>query len=300
MYYALVIIAVTMFSIQYYCNKEYQKLCGSGFFSSMVLTFGGSLAGLIALLLINKFRVGFTFFTLFMAVFNALNGILCTLCSQKALGHINLSLFSVFSQLGGMAIPFVTGVLFFDEDMTKGKAICLLAIIIAMSMTLNKDSKKGSKFAVYYYLGIFIFNGLAGFFSKIFTSAPYPKTDAASYSIIHIALTVIISVIISGIILLYMIIKDRTKINSAVKKFRLTLPVTLWMSGGTVLNKVANLLLLIALVHLPASVQYPMVTGGIMIISTLLCYLTPNKPSPKEIGAVALSFAGIMALVFIP
>lgn len=295
MYYALIMIAVTMFSIQFYCNKEYQKICGSGFFPSMVLTFGGSIAGLIALLVINKFNVGVTPFTLFMAFFNSINGILCTLCSQKALAHINLSLFSIFSQLGGMAIPFITGIIFFDEDLTSGKFICLITIVIAMFLSLDMKGKKGSGFAVLYYLGIFTFNGMAGFLSKIFTSAPFEKADAASYSILHIAITVILS----GIIIFCMVLKDGKKTSSPVKEFRLTPPAVLWMSGGTVLNKVANFLLLIALANLPASVQYPMVTGGIMIVSTLLCYLTPNKPSLKEIFAVILSFAGIMCLVIL-
>ena len=61
-----------------------------------------------------------------------------------------------------------------------------------------------------------------------------------------------------------------------------------WMAANGALNKVANLLLLLALVHLPASLQYPMVTGGTIIVSTLLSYFTPRKPKAKEIGAVAL------------
>ena len=66
-----------------------------------------------------------------------------------------------------------------------------------------------------------------------------------------------------------------------------------------ILNKVANYMLLIALAHVPASTQYPMVTGGVMIVSTILGFFTAKKPSKKEIISVALSFAGIMALVII-
>ena len=71
-------------------------------------------------------------------------------------------------------------------------------------------------------------------------------------------------------------------------------------AGGGTLNRIANYLLLIALAVLPASVQYPFVTGGVIIVSTVLAALTKQKPSKKEIIAVGLSFIGVLALVLIP
>lgn len=299
LYYGLIMVAVFMFSGQFYCNKRYQTLSGSSFFSAMMLAFGGSIAGLITLLVINKFQIDYTPFTLLMASLAALNGMLCTFCTQKAFGHINLSLYSIFSQLGGMAIPFVAGIIFYDEDITLGKMICLITIVIAMFMTLNPGivAQPGSRRAVIYYIGIFTFNGMSGFISKIFASANYTKTNAAAYSILTAACTVVLA----GIVLLILLFHDRTKKTEAgeKKKFKLTLPVTGWMASTYVLNNVANFFLVIALAHLPASVQYPMITGGIKIVSTLLCYLTPAKPGKREIGAVILSFIGILALVLL-
>ena len=43
-----------------------------------------------------------------------------------------------------------------------------------------------------------------------------------------------------------------------------------------------------------------MIIGGVMVISTLLCLATPNKPKRNDWIAVALSFAGVLALVLIP
>ncbi len=64
-------------------------------------------------------------------------------------------------------------------------------------------------------------------------------------------------------------------------------------------NKVANFLLVIALSHVDASVQYPMVTSGVMIISTLLCFFGPKKPSRRELLSVFVGFAGMLALFLI-
>ena len=65
-------------------------------------------------------------------------------------------------------------------------------------------------------------------------------------------------------------------------------------------NKIANLLLVIALAHVDASVQYPMVTGGVMIVSTAICFFGKKKPQKKELISVALAFLGMLALFIIP
>ena len=57
---------------------------------------------------------------------------------------------------------------------------------------------------------------------------------------------------------------------------------------------------LLALSHVDASVQYPMVTGGVMIVSTLLCLFGPKKPSRRELLSVLIGFAGMLALFLIP
>ena len=68
--------------------------------------------------------------------------------------------------------------------------------------------------------------------------------------------------------------------------------------GGT-LSRLANYVLVIALAVLPATVQYPFVTGGVMIASTIIAAIVGQKPSRREILSVAISFIGILALVFI-
>ena len=64
-------------------------------------------------------------------------------------------------------------------------------------------------------------------------------------------------------------------------------------------QKVANYMLLIALAVLPASVQYPFVTGGTMIVSTVISLICRQKPSWRELVSVGLSFAGVLVLVFL-
>ncbi len=283
MYYAMVMAAVVMFGLQFFCNQQYERECKSGLSSSMMFIFGGAVAGLVVLLAVNGFKWEFTPFTVLMASLAALDGMAFSFCSLKALGKINLSLYSLFSMLGGMVLPFCLGVFFFDEQFTIGKAICLVAVIAALFLSVEKGEGKGGTI---YYIGVFVFNGLSGVISKFFQASELPKTSEAAYSV----WTAVMTALISGVILIFVWKKSPLKLNAKA---------LVSMAGNGILNRVANFLLLLSLAYLPASVQYPMITGGVMIVSTLLGYFSPNKPKAREWIALALSFAGIIALVLL-
>lgn len=279
----MVMAAVVMFGLQFFCNQQYERECKSGLSASMMFIFGGAVAGLVVLLAVNGFKWEFTPFTVLMASLAALDGMAFSFCSLKALGKINLSLYSLFSMLGGMVLPFCLGVFFFDEQFTFGKAICLVAVIAALFLSVEKGEGKGG---TVYYIGVFVFNGLSGVISKFFQASDLPKTSEAAYSV----WTAVMTALISGVILIFVWKKSPLKLNAKA---------LVSMAGNGILNRVANFLLLLSLAYLPASVQYPMITGGVMIVSTLLGYFTPNKPKMREWISLALSFAGIMALVLI-
>ena len=58
--------------------------------------------------------------------------------------------------------------------------------------------------------------------------------------------------------------------------------------------------MIIALAHVDASVQYPMVTGGVIIVSTLISLFEERKPSKKEVLSVVVAFLGLLLLFAIP
>ncbi len=279
MYYGLVFAAVLFFSVQFLFNQRYQNECGSGVTATLVFTFGYSVVGLLVLFVVSGFKIEFTPFTLLVASLTAINGIGCSFCSLKSLGKINLSLYSMISMLGGMLLPFFAGILFFNEDLGLNKILCLIIITVALMLTVEKGDGKGYR---RYYAGIFVLNGMSGVYSKIFASLEFPKTNDISYSFFVALITAAISAVL--LVLLRRPLPKLSK-NALVA-----------VSGVGVLNTVANFFLLIALSHIAASAQYPIVTGGVIIFATVISCLTHQKPKKKEIVAVALSFAGILML----
>ena len=282
LYYGVLLAAVTMFSFQFLFNGIFEKEYGNGLRAMLVFSAGSSLVGFLILFVINGFRFEFTWFSALMAFLAALDSIGYTYFSLKSLGRINLSLYSMFSMLGGMILPSVVGILFYNEELTVGKGICYALLMLSLLLS----SKKGEKKSGYiYYMGVFVLNGMSGVLSTIFQNAPYEKTSAAGYSML-IALTALV------ICLVFLpFVKESGE--------RLTKKAVVSMGGYGVLCRVGNYLLLIALAHLPASAQYPFVTGGVMIISTIISLFTKNKPSKREITGVAISFAALVILVFV-
>lgn len=283
-YYGLITLATAMFSVMFFFNQMYQKHYGSGLRAALLFSMGSGLAGLIVLLAINGFLFEYTHFSLIMATLTALNSLGFTFCSLKALGKINLSLYSLFSMLGGMALPFISGILFHNEKLTLGKGICFIVITLSLLLTIEKGNER--KGGTFYYIGIFVLNGMSGVLSKIFTDAPFEKASDTGHSILCATVSVLLS-----LILLLIVRPEKRKINAGT---------VISMIGNGVLGRVANWILLITLAVLPASAQYPFITGGTMILSTLICYFTPNKPKWREIVAVIISFLGLLILVFIP
>lgn len=142
MYYGLVCIAVMLFGAQFLTKSEYVKKMGSGLFQTMFLSLLGGVLGAIIMLFTNKFRFEYTPFTLIMSLVNFLNGFLFTLCSLKSFEHVNLAVYSIYSMLGGMILPILAGVIFYEETFTLGLGFCVAFISVAIVLVSVKKREK--------------------------------------------------------------------------------------------------------------------------------------------------------------
>lgn len=282
MYYGIITLCSLMFSSQFLFSRVFSKEYGNDLQATFVLGIGNGLIGIIALSLINRFSFGCTPFALIMALICTLDAIILSFLSLKALGKINLSLYSMYMMLGGMLLPSAAGILFFDEALMLSKCLCFLCIIFALLLTVQKGEKKSGTL---YYAGIFILNGLSGVISKIYQAAPFEKVSASEYSILCAALGLVLSVI------LLLIFKSDNR--------RLNLKSVFAMFGGGALNRIANWLSLICLSYLPASVQSPFITGATIIFSMIIGLFLHQRPDKREVASVMIALVGLFILVFI-
>ena len=285
LYYVLVIISTVLFSLQFLFNQRFQQTYGTGMKATQIFSLYKSLVIILMMLLISGFKVQFSWFSLGMATIYAVSSIAMGYYSLKAFSVANLSVYSVFSMLGGMILPFFLGVLFFDEgDKLVFKIICCALIVVAV--LLNIKSGKQNKKALFYYFAVFVLNGMAGVISKIHqSSTSLSPVDSTSFMLLTAAVSVVISA--SWLLIAYReipLIKGKN---------------ILFVTGYGVFNGLGNLFLLIALSGengLPASVQYPLVTGGVMVCSTVISTIRKEKLTVREYIATAIA---LLASIFI-
>lgn len=282
LYYTLVSAATVLFALQFLFNQKFEEKRGNSLKSAFEFTLYKSIIIVIMMLFISGFKITVTPFSVVLSVIYATACILMTYFSMKAFAVANLSVYSVFSMLGGMLLPFIVGVGFYDEELTVFKVIC--CGLIVLSVLLNLKSGSRNKKAFFYYMAVFVLNGSVGVISKIHQSSELPHTDSTGFMF----LSSVVAILISGI---WLLIK--------YKKIPLIKGKSLiYASGYGIFNGLGNWFLLISLVHLPASVQYPLVTGGVMVFSTIISAIRKEKLSKVDYIAAAISFVASVLMAF--
>ncbi len=280
--YILVFSATVLFALQFLFNQKFEGQRGSDLKSALEFTFYKSAVIVVIMLIISGFKIIITPFSVLLSVIYAAACILMTYFSMKAFAVANLSVYSVFSMLGGMLLPFILGVGFYNEKLTVFKVIC--CALIGVSVLLNLKGGKQSKKAFLYYMAVFVLNGGVGVISKIHQSSALAHTDSTGFMF----LSSLASIIISGIWLLIQYRKIPVIKGKSL----------LYASGYGIFNGVGNLFLLISLSHLPASVQYPLVTGGVMVFSTVISAVRKEKLSKTDYIAAGISFIASVLMAF--
>lgn len=288
MYYLLIIFSTVLFSFSNLFNASYQKNEGESLIKSFKRVLIGSVFAMVMLVFTGIGNLSFSFFSFMIALLAAINGIACTIISIKIFAIANLTIYSLFSMIGGMLLPFVFSIVFYDEVFTFKKILCVILLILALFIgnPVSKNQGKNSKIAIIYYIGIFISNGMSGVLSKIHQTGEN-AVSANSYTFMQKAIILFIGIVI---MLYYLYRKEDIKFNCPAKS-------TGFIAGGEILNTIANLILLYALLHVDASVQYPLVTGGVIVGSVLLDFIRGKKPTKRALISVVITCAGMSLLV---
>ncbi len=282
MEYGMLAASALLFALQFLFNQQYQKIRGDGTDSAVTLSLYMHGISFLIMLVLNGFKLRATWFSILMAAIYAAVVLGYSFSSLKAFKTANLSVFSIFAMLGGMLLPLAYGVIFRNEGFTVTKIICVILIGIATAMSFEKGNK--NKGNMKYYLAVFVLNGLVGVVSTIHQTKPELAVDSFSFMA-----SVNICVVIFCVAFQLIVNKKITIVS--LKELG-------YLAGYAGCNGIGNLLCLIALTTLPASVQFPIVTGGTMFFSTAVSIIRKEKPSAKTVIAALVAFAATVFMMF--
>ena len=302
--YVIILLAVFCFAGQFAFTKLYEGAVKQTTVTSLVMLVVTSVIGTVLYLFIGGFRVEFSSISVFWAVLFALVMIPYYMIGIKVLSLGSLAIYSMFMMLGGMLVPFFYGVFFLRESVSVAQVIgtVLLTGFIILQAISQSDSntttggKQSAKTKVTFFvlcLIIFFLNGLTGVIAKAHQISE-SSVDEVSFTVISCALTAIFSMILLAVEFLRNRKEKRRQVMTTLKIKPMGIMVLI---GATTYT--GNFLHLLAANDVPASVQFPLVSGGVIVLSALVSALFfKEKISKKEWISVVGAFVSTFLFAF--
>ena len=300
-YYILIFIADFLIAGQFSFNKLYEHKLARSNGDFLILPVLAALINCILFLVLNKFTLAFGTFSFGMAILNAFVQASSMVCGILVVRLGNVSVYTMFMMLGGMLLPYLYGVAFLCEKPSVFQIIGLFVLIAALILFAlpPKNAEKKSTHKLFYVLCFLVFflNGASSIIAKAhqINKAAIPTYDFLVWSYM---MQFILTFVCFGVGQLI----GRRKVAEGQPS--LCIRSNPWMTvlvsaGYAICMGVGNLLLLTAVIHLPASVQYPIVTGGSIIITTIVARIAfKEKIGVMTLIGLGLMFAGVLLFIF--
>lgn len=287
--YLFVILADFLLGIVFIGNKKYQQTSGSGMISGLHFTMLTGFTIALAAFFVNGAVLHVTPFSVLMAFLQTAAVAAYTLISFRMLKDGMVSIYSMFLMTGGMLVPYIWGIAFLDEALTLPRTLGILVIAVGVVLA---NSKKGKPDARFFLMGcaVFLLNGMTSVCSKVHQiETEKPVVSSVEFVI----LTALIRGIVSFLILVPVILHDKKGFR--VWKQRIGRRVLLLILAISCFNGVSSYLLVSSAARLPATVLYPLNTGGTIAVSFLLDKIIfRGKTNRKMLIGAALCIIGTL------
>ena len=281
--YGLITLAAVLLTVDFILQKLYQQKAGESSRSVLFFNAANGLFTAVVFYLIGGCRFEFSLFSVGMATLLAFLGLTYSLIGFRILAKGGMGLYSLFLMTGGMTIPYVFGLLFLEESLNAARIIGLVCIIAAIILA-NAGKGSRNRSVLLLCAAVFFLNGFVSVVSKIHqvdvNHSPISATGFVFWS------GVAKFVLCSAAILF------RGK-NDASEPLPLRPGALCLILASALIGGLSYLCQLIGAAELPASVLYPFVTGGSIVLSNLTgALLYKEKIDLKKSIGIAICFAG--------
>lgn len=301
--YIFILLAVGFFTAQFAFTKVFESSVKQTKITALIMLIITGLVGTILYLIIGGFKIQYSTVSLVWAVAFAVIMIPYYMIGIKVLSLGSVAIYSMFMMLGGMAVPFFYGIIFLKESVTICKILgsVLLSFFIflqAVSSTNNSPNTENNKKTktVFFILCLLIFfiNGMTGVIAKAHQISKH-SVDEISFTVISCFFTSVLSMLF---LLPELHKKDKPQIKIDFKSaFKLKPLIFIILIG--ISNYTGNFLHLLAANHVPASVQFPLVSGGVIVLSAIVsAFVFKEKLTKKEWISIAGAFIATFLFAF--
>ena len=284
MNYIMVIVATVLLAFDFALSKKYQSSEGTAMAAGLKFNMLSGLLTTVIFFALSGFQVEFSWFSLLMAGGMSLCAMTYSVIGFRILKAGGMALYSLFLMLGGMLLPYLFGVLFLEEALTVPRIIGVVLIVAAVICS----GRAKYDFPVGVYLlcaAVFLLNGCVSIISKCHQiSTVFPAVSSTAF-VMYSGIT---KFVLSGVALL--LCKKEGKVLSFSAK-----SAGAAILGSAVIGGVSYMLQLMGAKSLPATVLYPIVTGGSIIFSALAGKVFFKEKIPVyQLISIVLCFIGTL------
>lgn len=285
-YYLSVITATVLLAIEFSCSKLYQSLESISLEKGLQFNTVSGLVSALIMWALAGFRLEWSGFSALLALGMALCSMLYCLLSFRILNLGGMALYSLALMSGGMLLPYIFGIVFLNETVSLPGFLGLIAVLAAVILS-NFNRRKISKTLLLLCSAVFLLNGFCSILSKAHQISRIPSTVSSAGFVMYSGIA---KCLLSVIVLLC---RKRSSFSRPKHKYTLLLTV-----GAAVISAASYLLQLNGAKVLPASVLYPMITGGSIVFSAIAGRVFfKERLSLRQILCILLCIFGTWMLV---
>lgn len=221
---------------------------------------GGGAAVYFITCLISGASLRFPPEVILLAVMGAAGFVFCNFCLYLAMANGPLSVCMMFVT-AAVAIPCLLGPAVFGETIDVKRGIALIFLFLALFLVVYEKREADKKFSLkflFFALLVFLLNGMTMVVQKL-QPFRYPEFSAAQFSVLMFGGASALNLLM---LLICRALGQKRK-PITVKAFMLPCICT------GVCICAANQLSMLASRHVEAAVQYPVQTGGLLVVTTL-------------------------------
>ena len=312
LYYFLVGLSVACIAVQFSLTKVFQTRAGSTAAVTLCFTMASGGVSCLFFLCASGFNVQFSAFSVSVALLFALTTGLNGILGIMAVSCGRVAVFTLFMMLGGMLLPFLYGAVFLNEYISGFRIAGVVLLALSLLLPMLEKPKEGERNKKRFYAlcaAVFVLNGAVSILSK-FHQTDSRAVDTFSYLVYSYAFVFAVSAIAFGSLAFARKLNARKRANNptdcpasnapASKRSALAAVIT-WgtVAAYALISGVVYMLQLFGASHLPASVMYPLVTGGTVVLTALAGWLFfKEKPSVWVLCGMGVTVIATVLFLF--
>ncbi len=251
-------LAAILYAANFALSKYYQNMKGSAPYGLLMFNAGVSTCKFIIFFIAGGFILEVNGFSFIMAFLYSMALLAYTMIGFKIMENAKVALYTVFLMAGGMMLPYIWGLIFLDEAYSSLRTIGLL--IMALSMVVSNYSKEKMNLkTTMLCISVFILNGFVSIISKEHQISSKAVSTESFIAIANIILAVSA----------YILALRFKNVPSDTPKPAFSWKVLMALVLSAAASGTGYFLQLIGSINTPATVIFPIITGGTVIFSAV-------------------------------